>query len=407
MEGMPSPDRPDYDLVLVVNTFRYSLPYLNLVRALAGKLKIGLYCLPMDDNTRRKTSKTNELFLDACRRAGAAILDRLPVRTRLAIFPPMSFEGGDVRDAMAGLEGAAIWAMWPLSTGPLLLSRAAGLPIDRHLIVDRDYVKFRFRHHEAEGNTIPDETRMVEVGVPHRHHPLFDGLALDYIVAVPTPFSLPNRASQVRFLEHVLTLLDQIPADAVIALKPHNADEASVYFLSPGIERIVDLPVIRWLQPLLLHAARRVAGWLGTAGHGAVARLLDGLQIAILFRRILRRAPPLRSLTPYANFGIEAFLPHVRKGMISGYSNSVWHALYNRLPVYNAVDDAGIEESPHIGRMTFFVPPFRGARLEHDDADFDVVSDRVRERDLVAIVAQALEAPALPSRAPGPTEAVR
>ena len=100
---------------------------------------------------------------------------------------------------------------------------------------------------------------------------------------------------------------------------------------------------------------------------------------------------------------MEAFLPGVRKGVIGGLSNTMWGALFFRLPFYNCVDleaqDRGGEDTLYkndaskfldLNLQFFYVPCCRGW-LEFDPRYFDVIDDSTRAGDLIADLQKEIE----------------
>ena len=40
----------------------------------------------------------------------------------------------------------------------------------------------------------------------------------------------------------------------------------------------------------------------------------------------------------YGSLNIEMFLPYVSNGVITGRSNTIWHCLYQQVPVWNLIE---------------------------------------------------------------------
>ena len=108
----------------------------------------------------------------------------------------------------------------------------------------------------------------------------------------------------------------------------------------------------------------------------------------------------MNEISPYHNLGLEVFLPRVRKGVITGRSATLWHALHNRLPVFNCVDDEKVNfghllrDSPanriHPKIMAYLDVPYCGGEPIFNEDNFSVVNDSTAERDLIALVEGAL-----------------
>ena len=52
----------------------------------------------------------------------------------------------------------------------------------------------------------------------------------------------------------------------------------------------------------------------------------------------MKRVVNLRELTKWHNLNLELFLPDVKKGLITGRSNSIWHGLFLKKPTFNCID---------------------------------------------------------------------
>jgi hypothetical protein len=94
----------------------------------------------------------------------------------------------------------------------------------------------------------------------------------------------------------------------------------------------------------------------------------------------------LSDLSDYHNFGIEHFLPYVKKGVITGISSCIWHSLYNRVPVYNCDSQDLNPQIPNYSvYKTFYVPTWNN-QMEFDSKDFNKISSVNRESDLITLI---------------------
>jgi hypothetical protein len=366
--------------------------YLSLLKALSPRHHIAVYVLPGSEHDERKTGETNKLFVQRCRDLGAEVVDGERVRGRYAIVPQWPYTSEQRSILQRDVEADENHVLIGLTTGMLHMEHLEGVRVDRLLVVDLDLFRFRLENRPGEGARVGDAA-VVEVGLPFTRHPVMEDLGVDYLLANPTPLSLPTLRSRAAYLRTVRRLLARIPATDRVALKPHNAIETQDYIVVPRaltLARAVPLRALRALLRGLLGALLSVSG---DGEMGGARRAVLELLVALEYQGILDRATPLRDLTPYHQFSLEVLLPQVRKGVITGRSNTLWHALYCRLPVYNCVDDAGLPEDAakmNFLTMRYLDVPFCGGELRFDGRLFARVRDEVRRADLIGFYEQLL-----------------
>jgi hypothetical protein len=124
---------------------------------------------------------------------------------------------------------------------------------------------------------------------------------------------------------------------------------------------------------------------------GRPGAILARLAFGAAYGRLAARTRHLDALTPYFNLGIELFLPLVRRGLVTGRSSVVWHALVQGLPVYNCDDETVAARSDGVldSYRAFGVPPCH-ARLEFDPRAFDRIAPSTREADLLDLLQKEL-----------------
>jgi len=387
-----------YDLILAVTTFRKLIFYLNIIKYLSADFRIGVYRFDTDERTRQKTEKTNQLFYDTCEEMGAKILDSFPVETDIAILPKENYERKQILEFKSDVLADRYFAFFPLMEGNRFLDRLSELEIDKYLVVDRDIYDFRLSLHPEEKQAPVPGDRIVETGMPTAAYPIFADVRMDYLIAVPTPFSLPTQEDRHDFLRCVCRLLENMQPGEVAALKPHNASEKTDYVVDARVYAAYRALGLGPLKALVSGAARLLHGFFTSVPLPGARRAREACCLvlnAALYEKIHRRAVRLAELTRYHNFNLEIFLPGVKKGIVTGFSNTVWHGLFNRLPVYNCADKEKIGINPdkfiHHSAKYYDVPYFNG-ELEFDEVLFAKVSDRVKNRDMIAFLRAELEA---------------
>jgi hypothetical protein len=369
--------------------------YLSLAKVLSTRHRVAVYVLPGSAHDDQKTGETNKLFLRLCQELGAAVVEGERLRCRVAIIPqwPYTSEQRDAlrRDVAANENHVLIG----LATGMMHMEHLDGIRIDRLLVMDLDLFRLRLANRPDEAALLRDWTRVTEVGLPFTQHPVADDLGIDYLLANPTPLSLPTLRARVEYLRTVRRLLSRLPAGDRVALKPHNAIEKHDYIVLPRA-----LALARRLGPARGPVRFVLDRLLSASGDREVTgarRAALELLVALEYQALLERVTPLRDLTPYHHFSLEVFLPSVRNGVITGRSNTIWHALYCRLPVYNCVDDRGLPADPdkmNFLTMRYLDVPFCGGELRFDPKLFARVRNEVRSADMVAYYEDILSRPA-------------
>lgn len=397
---------PEWDLVLVFTTFRRVMVYLPLVAALSRRFRVGILRIATDES--RKTARTDALFLARCAALGAQeVPDAGEVNCRVAIVPQWPFtptESAGLRDR---LVAETRFALIGLTMGNYALESLGDFRLDGLLLVDADLYRFRLPHRPAELEWIRRrDVPLYEVGLPFLKHAAAPDLGIDYLIANPTPLSLPALRDRFEYLETVTRLLELIPPGKRVVLKQHNAEEAFDYLIVPAALAVTrgTLPrsLLRALAPILRAVARGLERVPAKPAR-LLAAAIEHVLIALAYRRLLERVQPLSALTPEHNFSLEIFLPAVRDGLITGRSNSIWHGLYCRLPVFNCVDESRIGVDPakmNAQTMDYLSVPYCGGRLDFDRSAWGRVRDEVRGRDLVDFVLRALQGEPLPGRIP-------
>lgn len=379
-----------FDLVLILNTFRRVTPYLPIIKILGEKYKIGVLALELGESDTKKTSQSNQLFLDLCKKFGAEIIDKLPISAKITIIPQWPYSEEQITDIYSNIKSDKFFWLVGLAMGNFNYENLYGNRIDKLLVIDRDFYEYRLSFRPKEREFEINSDSIVEVGLPFDKYPVFPEFKSDYIWANPTPFSLPEIKDRLRYIECVQKLLTQIPLNEIIAYKPHNADEQHDYVINQKILRLMNFPLFRNFREGIDRAACFFAR---VAPFGKLKNFFLQFCAANIYMELMKRVIPLRDLTPYHNFSLELFLPQVRKGMITGRSNSIWHMLFLKKPVYNCVDKSTITENKekmNYYSMKYFETPYCNGKLEFDEKHYDIIRDDVRRADIVCLLKKEL-----------------
>jgi hypothetical protein len=107
----------------------------------------------------------------------------------------------------------------------------------------------------------------------------------------------------------------------------------------------------------------------------------------------MKRVVYFREITEFYNLNLEMFLPNVRKGLITGRSNSIWHGLFNKIPVYNCIDENKkyySDTKMHIYSMRYLNVHGNYGTLKFDQNLFDLVDSKTRKADLIMFIKEQL-----------------
>ncbi len=382
-------DSNKYDLVLVIEYYRSVAYYLSVIKYLAPDVRIGLYVVPMDEKLLAKNREAQSDFIDACVSFGAKLIEGNNIEANVLLIPQRVYRD-DARKLIAGINARR-------KVGALTLAWA-GIPqhdqffeqlgIEVAFVIDR-----RFLDHllsKRGDKTVFQNRKLIEVGLPFMRYPVFEHVTVDYVVAIPTPFSFAHENDKWMFMETVLSLFEKMQPNDIIALKTHNGMDRDQF--SSGR--------YRWLGSLLGRipkfdsSLRKIAK--ATQGH-TTGFFWGRLYTSYLYEKVLKRAVPFSRMTEFSQFALEAFLPGVRKGVIGGLSNTTWGALYASIPYYNCVDvtvqqrdakdrlygkkDATITLETN---LDYYAVPYCRGDLRFDTSHFNILAESTRNADLIA-----------------------
>jgi hypothetical protein len=373
-----------YDLVLVFTAFQRNCVYASVIKELAGSYRIAVLPMDRDETTLSRIGSTNRLFLDLCSSLGADILGDDRVTAHIAILAQSNYREEDVARIDAIVEARLTFWMSGVAMGNASYGNLFGKKIDRILVPDRRLYDHRIATYGNDGIEFPDHM-IQEIGIPYPKYPLFDKpINVDYILANPTPFSFVTAEDRLDYLENVHALAREIVARGeVIAFKPHNADERVDYIVDARLLSLVSATPLWPLQGFIDAFARMVARLLPA---GKARELALNISIAVAYRKLMALVVHLSELTPYYNLNLEVFLPDVRGGLITGRSNSIWHALFLKKPVWNCIDrdkPYASETKMHRQTMTYLNVHGNYRDKKFDETHYEVIKETTREVDLI------------------------
>jgi len=353
----------DYDIIFVYGLSRLHPYLLNLIRHLGGDFKIGVCLLDYEKYTG---------FISLCRSLGADILELDGQKekeggfsARLLLMSQLPINEAGIGRIRESISFGKLVALQGFGYGSLFLDELVKMGCKSFLVYDRNI--FTSVVTEQKREDLLDKLEIKEMGAPYLKYPLWDKDALpriDYLIALPTLVFLQDQKKRLALMKKMYELIKDIDEREKLVIKLHNVRDGGN----------------RYVREMRLGAP---AAWLFERFLG-----LRGVSWAagIFYRRILERCIPLAELTPHYNLGLELFLPYVDKGIITGISTVTWHALYNKIPVYNCDPQPFGEHLPNYSGYRNFYVPFCGARLVFDQRHYAHVPESSRTADLLELI---------------------
>jgi hypothetical protein len=370
-----------FDIVLVFPNFRRNAAYLSIIKYLSRDLDIGIMKVPID--SPGKTINVDKLFLEMCEELGAEIINTdEKISTNLLVVPQWQYS----QDAFAVIKDTISESRKNICTCALTwagMNNELYEKFDIHKIFVTDKNLFSFL---LERKNLPAKfsQEIVEVGLPFEKYPVFDEpLDIDYIIAMPTPFSFPREKNKVIFLENATKILDEISkinSDCAVAMKRHNAAK-SEHFLNRKymiISSFLNKLGLKFITKSLIYR-----------NSFSLSATIDSL-----YNDIFHKVTPLDRYTSNSEFPLEIFLPYVRKGVIGGLSNTIWASSFFNKPYFNCIPDSVRQQlADNLTlkiSLDYFGVPFCNGRLTFDAANFSKISNSTRDADLIKILKREL-----------------
>jgi hypothetical protein len=379
----------EYDIVLVHLLVRKHPYYANIVKALSSQYRIGLLLSDEKDfyasrKAHRKVKNTEKIFRSLCVQLGVEkIYVNEKIRGKVVIMPT------GLLSQLFASEDYIFKFKKNISWGKLIglfsfIGDIYGLDSIKDLGASRFFVPAKNIFEtkmEYEGKLEKiDGLDIIEMGFPHKKHPIFDNIdsKIDYLVAYPahTHFKRGKEKEKYTFVINLYKLLKKIDASNNIYLKPHNNNDDSQFFPSLNYGSIWFLRVTSFIANILL----TLSPFFRSKLYKIEIRLKNSI--------IKRAYPSLKELTPYHNLGIEFFLPYVRKGLITGLSSTHIHAMLNELSVYNCDPQQNDEATAPFNEM--YLVPSCSDKLVFDKSNFDRISKECRSADVIQLIKEEL-----------------
>lgn len=380
----------NYDLALVFVSFQRCCVYLSIVKELADKYRIAICPQSTDEKTRVRTQNTIDEFLKLCESFGADIIYDEKITAKIEILPQTNYTKETIDNINNNIISEKTFWLSGLAMGNAQYEYLHGKKIDKILVVDRNFYNYRVDEYEGAAGPKFREEDIVEIGVPYKRYPIFPDYGIDYLWANPTPFSFSCAKDKLDYLENVFSLIKLIDEDDMIVLKPHNADERVDYIVNKRIYSVLKMRFFSPLYSFIDGISKKIAERLQSA---KIADFFFNISIAIMYVKLMKRVVRFSDITEYHNLNLELFLLYVKKGLITGRSNSIWHGLFNEIPVYNCIDEKKkyySETKMHKYSMKYLNVHGNYGKLEFDSKLYNLIDKKTRNADLIKFINEKL-----------------
>lgn len=383
-----------FDIVLILGYFRPLTYFLSIIKYLHLEHKIGVYIVNIPKDQYKKNIKSQALFVKTCFEFGATILENEKIKTNLLLIPQNIYTKNAQNDIInnivakkkIGILGFA-WA------GVRKHDQFVSIfKLKKFFCIEKRFTKFLLKNRNAKTY---DKKIIIETGLPFQKYPIFDNLSFDYFLVMPTAFSFPHESDKWEFLCNLQEFFKKISIQETIVHKPHNGLDVDQF----ATEKYMKLIKIILHIPFSLQILKKSIGIFPSF----IDVILSKLYTAYLYTNVLKRTIPLDDMSIYSSFGVEAFYPNVKKGVIGGLSNTIWGALYHKLPFYNAIDlskqDRYSSGKLYVKKDTsnlidlnlkYFNVPFCKNTLKFDKKNFFIIHDKTRNADIIKIIKREL-----------------
>ena len=380
-----------YNFALIFVGFQRCCLYSSIVKELSSEYKIAIIPQDIDKKTSSRISSTNSSFLELCKSFGADIIYNQKISADIEILPQTHYSADTINKINKNISSKKTFWLSGLAMGNAQYEFLHGKRIDKILTIDRKFYDFRVENYEKEGGSKFQNDQILEIGIPYKKYPLFPTLGIDYLIANPTPFSFCNYRDRLDYLENVNSLLEKIDKNDLVVLKPHNADERSDYIVNSRVYILLSLIFVIPFHSLIDKFSRFL--YLNISNK-KISDFFIQISIGIKYYLLMKNSMHLSKLTKWHNLNLELFLPNVKKGLITGRSNSIWHGLFLEKPTYNCVDRNKpyfSETKMHKFSMEYLNVHGNYKTIKFNKNLFKKVNDNTRELDLIAILRAQLK----------------
>lgn len=386
-----------FDCILVLEYFRSATAYLCLIKYLSSRFRIGLYLVPTEKSLIKKNGFAHQRFVRKCVELGAVLVgEEEVVDCQILIVQQRPYPDSVAAHIMKQIRarkrvGLLALALAGIGIHDRFLEQ---FQIDEVYVVNRRLFDYLLKHRKAENTYAQIEA--IQIGLPYADYPLFPEFKVDYLIATPTGFSFHSERDKHTYLRNILSLLDQLDSGAVIAYKPHNAQERD--YFRPRVYSMLGVFLDR------IPCVEKLLEKLRVFCDGTtVKKNVEVIITSMLFSRMKRRVIQMDFLTENSELALEVFLPGVKQGVIGGLSNTIWGTLFFGCNFYNCVDDSvqnRNEPNKLLGKSSanlldlnlgFFYVPCCHGRLENFPEVQEIITEEDRRGDVIVLLRNELQ----------------
>ena len=375
----------EYDLILLYGSFQRCIIYLPICEELSNKFKIGLYILQPNKREKKRVSKTNNFFINKCTEfKNVDIINRdYNYKTKILIHQQKDYDEEDINflkeniisNLKIGLAGVAMGNSY---------FKYLPYELDKLFVPDINFYKYRLKNYSTDNLNLLNKA--VEIGSPFNKYQISNFPKIDYMVVSPTLFSFTNQKDKYTYMKRMNKLLKNIKkkdSNSLIAYKQHNADERYDSLINLKIYKFLN--IFKFLDNLYVY--KFILHSFNIASKLKI-KLNILLEILICFEYKVTESltTNLSSISDYHLVNAEIFFNSIQKGVITGRSNIIWHCLYNKVPVFNLIEESKpyLMDKMHMHSMKYFNVHFN-KEFKFSNS-FSLISETTRNKNIVEII---------------------
>ncbi|MCP3924029.1 MAG: hypothetical protein GY714_15730 [Desulfobacterales bacterium] len=379
-----------FDIIIVYAFNRLHNYYLPIIKTLSSKFSIGLllsdeknFCDKDGRNSFKKNRETEKKFRKLCDEFGSKrVYVNEKCHCKILLMHHYSYSDDYIKKIEKNIKSDKIVGLFYLLGTITGIDQLKKWKVKKYIAPAKYILDIR-KETEADFKKAIDDIHISESGFPYKKYPVFDkeNFDIDYIIAFPSPihFRAGNEDKLYRFLKAVNSVVNQTDKHDKIYIKYHSVLDKHRYFERTISKNQNLLRLIAFLCKICLSV---------TPIKNIYNKIIYKIGASAYYNILTRNYQSLETLTEYHNLGIELFLPHVRKGLITGNSGSVLHALVNKLPIYNCDSQ---KDSPafHPANEPYRIPYCNG-KLKFDEKEFLRIPEECCEADLIEIIKEEI-----------------
>ena len=370
-----------FDITLVYFNALLHNTFLSIIKHLGEKYKICVWVAPY--YKAKRTIKTNKLFIDYCRELGATILEKQKIKTKLLFVTHVIAVSKEYleTDILAYIQcekkiSMQAFFIFGHDSGKALLE--AGFK--KHIVFDRKLYDLLLKE---EDRYLLESLDIYEMGNIISSYPVFDNFHCDYLIAIPTQLSFETETSTYIFIRNLLNLLNKLDKKDSVYIKLHTARDYEVPFKASRLFLMFNR------RNILSRTAGNVLILLNLiSGNYLIKnRMIRNAIAGALYRKVLDRCIPLSNVNKFWNFGVELFMPGIKKGLITGRSSVTWFALTQKIPVFNCDVESIYQKTNYLNaHFRHYGVPFYDGNLTFDEKHWEKVLAKNDKFDFIEFI---------------------